>query len=215
MSISTLILGPSGSGKSTSMRSLDPASTLLIQVVKKPLPFKSTDWKRFEKETCKDGNVFVTDRWDAITTIASKTKRKIIVIDDFQYVLANEFMRRSDERGFDKFTEIGRHAWEVVMALNALPDDVRVYLLSHTQEDDGGRIKMKTIGKMLDEKITMEGLFTIVLRAEAADGEFYFRTKNSGSDSVKSPIGLFDNDRIDNDLKAVDAAVMSYYEIEA
>lgn len=215
MSVSTLILGPSGSGKSTSMRSLDPASTLLIQVVKKPLPFKSTDWKRFDKETCKDGNVFVTDRWDTITTIASRTKRKVIVIDDFQYVLANEFMRRSDERGFDKFTEIGRHAWEVVMALNALPDDVRVYLMSHTQEDDGGRIKMKTIGKMLDEKITMEGLFTIVLRAEAADGEFYFRTKNSGSDSVKSPIGLFDNDRVDNDIAMVDQSIRDYYEIEA
>jgi len=213
MSTSTLILGASGSGKSTSMRNLDPNGTLLIQVVRKPLPFKSKDWRHFDKDTCPTGNVFVTDQWDAITKIASRTKRKIIVIDDFQYVLANEFMRRSEERGFDKFTDIGRHAWEVMTALNNLAEDVRVYVLSHTQEDDNGRTKMKTIGKMLDEKITPEGLFTIVLRAGSAEGQHFFATRNNGNDTTKAPIGLFDEERIDNDLSAVDAAICDYYGI--
>lgn len=213
MSTSTLILGPSGSGKSTSMRNLDPVNTLLIQVVRKPLPFRSDKWRHFDKEKHPTGNIFVTDAWDSLIKIVRGTKRKIIVIDDFQYLLANEFMRRSDERGFDKFTEIGRHAWEVIMALNNLAPDVRVYVLSHTQEDESGRVKMKTIGKMLDEKITPEGLFTIVLRAESSDGEYKFRTRNSGSDTTKSPIGLFDSDRIDNDLAVVDAAITDYYEL--
>lgn len=213
MSTSTLILGASGSGKSTSMRNLSPADTLLIQVVRKPLPFRSKNWSYYDKDARPTGNVFVTDQWDAITKIAARTKRKVIVIDDFQYVLANEFMRRSEERGFDKFTDIGRHAWEVMTALNNLSDDVRVYVLSHTQEDDNGRTKMKTIGKMLDEKITPEGLFTIVLRAGTSDGNFYFATRNNGSDTTKAPIGLFDDERIDNDLAAVDAAICDYYEL--
>jgi hypothetical protein len=213
MSISTLILGASGSGKSTSMRNLDASDTLLIQVVRKPLPFKSKDWRTFDKDSCPTGNVLVTDQCGAITKIAGRTKRKVIVIDDFQYVLANEFMRRSEERGFDKFTDIGRHAWEVMTALNNLADDVRVYVLSHTQEDENGRTKMKTIGKMLDEKITPEGLFTIVLRAGTSDGNFYFSTRNNGSDTTKAPIGLFDDERIDNDLAAVDAAICDYYDL--
>lgn len=214
MSTSTLILGSSGSGKSTSMRNMDPSNTLLIQAVRKPLPFPSKAWRYFHKDTCPTGNVFVTDQWDTIIKLVSKTGRKVIVIDDFQYVLANEFMRRSDERGFDKFTEIGRHAWEVLTAISQLPDDVRVYVLSHTQEDEHGNVKMKTIGKLLDEKITCEGLFTIVLRSIVSDDRFLFATKNSGSDTVKAPMGLFDEERIENDLAAVDAAICGYYGIE-
>lgn len=213
MSTSTLILGHSGSGKSASMRNLDPAATLLIQAVRKPLPFRSSAWRYFDKETAKDGNVFVTDSSDQIIALARKTRRKIIVIDDVQYVMANEFMRRSDERGFDKFTDIGKHMWEIIMSMNALDADVRIYFLSHTQENDQGKTSMKTIGKMLDEKITLEGLFTIVLRTELQDGEYQFRTRNSGSDTTKAPIGMFDTDRIDNDLAAVDAAIVDYYQL--
>jgi len=213
MSTSTLILGSSGSGKSTSLRNMDAHDTLLIQAVRKPLPFPSKEWRYFHKDTCPTGNVFVTDQWDTIIKLATKTGRKVIVIDDFQYVLANEFMRRSDERGFDKFTEIGRHAWEVLTAISQLPDDVRVYVLGHTQEDEYGNVKMKTIGKLLDEKITCEGLFTIVLRAVCSDGKFTFATTNSGSDTTKAPMGMFEEDRIDNDLAAVDARICSYYGI--
>ncbi len=213
MSISTVILGESGTGKSTAMRNLDPANTLLIQVVKKPLPFRSKGWSYFHAETNKNGNIFVSDDWQMISTLMRKTKRKIIIVDDFQYVLANEFMRRSDERGFDKFTEIAKHAWEVFNAANSLPDDVRVYLMSHTATDDQGNVKIKTIGKLLDEKITPEGLFTIVLRTVVTDKDYFFSTRNNGRDTVKTPLGMFDSERIPNDLVAVDAAISEYYEL--
>ncbi len=212
MSISTVILGESGSGKSASMRNMDPAQTLLIQVVKKPLPFRSKGWSYFSAEN-KTGNMFVSDDWVAISAIMRKTQRKVIVVDDFQYVLANEFMRRSDERGYDKFTEIAKHAWELFNVANTLPDDVRVYLMSHTQTNEQGDIKLKTIGKMLDEKITPEGLFTIVLRTVVTDKDYFFSTRNNGHDTVKSPIGLFDSERIPNDLAVIDQQISTYYEL--
>jgi len=213
MSTATLILGESGAGKSTSLRNLDPAQTLLIQAVRKPLPFKGKGWAYFSKDACPTGNVFVSDQYTAILKMMEKTRRKVVILDDAQYVLANEFMRRSDETGFSKFTEIGRHAWEIFMLANNLADDVRVYILSHTETGDGGQTKIKTIGRMLDEKITIEGLFSIVLRARVIDGEHFFQTRNSGSDTVKSPMGLFDADRINNDLALVDNAICDYYEI--
>lgn len=204
MATVTLILGKSGSGKSTSLRNLSPADVALIQVIPKPLPFKgSKAWKSY-----------VTDDWNSVIGASSKTKRKIIVIDDFQYILANEFMRRSEEKGFDKFTEIGRHTWNIFESLLRLPEDVRVYILSHTEETEAGQIKMKTIGKMLDEKITLEGMVTIVLRALVQDGQHLFSTRNNGHDTTKAPMGMFDDPMIDNDLAAVDAAICSYYEIQ-
>ena len=205
MSISTIILGESGTGKTTSLRNLNPDEVALIQVIKKPLPFRSAGWMPY-----------VTDSWEKIIkgmNLAVEKGRKIIVIDDFQYVMANEFMRRSQERGFDKFTEIGNHAWEIFNVAGTLPDDVRVYLLSHTQESDNGTVKLKTIGKMLEEKITPEGMFTIVLRTVVSDGQHFFRTRNSGNDTVKSPIGLFETDIIDNDLAFVDKEICNYYSI--
>jgi hypothetical protein len=212
MSISTVILGESGSGKSASMRNMNPANTLLIQVVKKPLPFRSKGWSYFSTEN-KTGNIFVSDDWQAMSAIMRRTQRKVIVVDDFQYVLANEFMRRSDERGYDKFTEIAKHAWELFNVANTLADDVRVYLMSHTQTNEQGDIKLKTIGKMLDEKITPEGLFTIVLRTIVTDKDYFFSTRNNGHDTVKSPIGLFDSERVPNDLAVIDAQISSYYEL--
>jgi hypothetical protein len=212
MSISTVILGESGSGKSASMRNMDPTKTLLIQVVKKPLPFRSKGWS-YLSATNKTGNMIVSDDWIAISAMMRKTQRKVIVVDDFQYVLANEFMRRSDERGYDKFTEIAKHAWELFNVANTLPDDVRVYLMSHTQTNEQGDIKLKTIGKMLDEKITPEGLFTIVLRTVVTDKDYFFSTRNNGHDTVKSPIGLFDSERVPNDLAVIDAQISSYYEL--
>ncbi|MEJ2767586.1 ATP-binding protein [Mycetohabitans sp. B46] len=211
MSIATLVLGQSGTGKSTSLCKMDPAHTLLIQTIRKPLPFRAAGWAYHTKE--KAGNIFVSDQSQKIITIMQHTKRKVIVLDDFQYMLANEFMRRSDERGFDKFTEIGRHAWDVLCAAGTLPNDVRVYVFSHTEEDQSGTTKIKTIGKMLDEKITIEGMFTIVLRTDVSDGTYTFTTRNNGRDTVKSPMGLFESERIPNDLSAVDHAITAFYEL--
>jgi len=210
MSTATMILGESGTGKSASLRNLDPTQTLLIQTVKKPLPFKSTDWKPATKD---GGSVYVCDNSAKIVEAIKRTTKPVIVVDDFQYLLANEFMRRSDERGYDKFTDIARHAWDVLMQANEQADWKRVYILCHTTADESGRIRAKTIGKMLDEKITIEGLLTIVLRTTVINGQFMFRTVNSGSDTVKSPMGLFEAEMVENDLKAVDDAITQFHNL--
>ena len=212
MSHTTMILGQSGTGKSTSLRNLDPAKCLLIQPLKKPLPVRSGDWKPITKED-KTGSVFVTDSSAVICKAIAATDREIIIIDDFQYVMANEFMRRTDEKGFDKFTEIGRHAHDVLMAAINAPDHKRVYILSHTQESDNGRTSIKTIGRMLDEKITLEGMVTICLQTAVINDTYVFTTRNNGNNTVKAPMGMFDDDHIPNDLAAVDAAICAYYGI--
>lgn len=213
MSIATLILGESGTGKSTSLRSLDPARTLLIQTIRKPLPFRSAGWK--VKASMKaEGNIVQTDSADLIEKAMRSLSQPVVVIDDFQYMLANEFMRRSDEKGFEKFTDIGRNAWSVLRAATDLAEDRRVYILCHSATDEMGRTRMKTIGKLLDEKITPEGMVTICLRTVVRDGSYFFSTQNNGSDTTKSPMGLFAEPLIDNDLAAVDAAICAYYGIE-
>lgn len=213
MSTATFIIGESGTGKSTSLRNMPPQDTLLIQAVRKPLPFRSDGWKHWDKDQCPSGNIFVNDSSEDIVKLMTKTRRKRIVIDDFQYILANEFMRRSNEKGYDKFTEIGRHAWDILTAASNLAPDVRVYILGHSQSDEFGKTKVKTIGRMLDEKITVEGMFTIVLRTVVQNGEHYFATRNSGSDTVKSPMGMFADELIPNDLAAVDDAIADYYSL--
>lgn len=212
MSIATLIIGESGTGKTASLRNMNPANTLLIQPVRKPLPFKSAGWAYINQES-RDGNIYVTDQSQAIIKAMQKTRRDVIVLDDFQYVLSNEFMRRSEERGFDKFSDIGRHAWDILSAASELPAHVRVYIFGHTQQDDVGRVRVKTIGKMLDEKIVIEGMFSTVLRTAVVNGQYIFTTRNNGSDTVKSPMGLFEDDHIPNDLAAVDEALCGYYNL--
>lgn len=220
MSIATMVLGQSGTGKSASMRNLNPADTLLIQAVKKPLPFRSQGWSYFHKEDNPSGNIFVTDQSASIVKLMQGTKRHVVVLDDFQYILANEFMRRvldkeTGNAAFAKYNEIARSAWDILMAAGQQADAKRIYILGHTQEDDAGRIKAKTIGKLLDEKITIEGLLTIVLRTAVINEQYLFSTQNNGSDTVKSPMGLFEDPHIPNDLKAVDDAICDYYGIAA
>ncbi|WP_340618748.1 AAA family ATPase [Xenorhabdus entomophaga] len=216
MGTATLILGESGTGKSTSLRNLNPEETLLIQTVRKPLPFRSATWKPFNKDN-PAGAICSTDSWQQIIAVikgAAKYGKLVVIVDDFQYLMANEFMRRSEEKSFDKFTEIGSHAWSVIdSAIRQTPDNLRIYFLSHTEETQVGKVKMKTIGKMLDEKITIEGMFTIVLKTLVRDGQYLFTTQNSGFDTVKSPMGLFDSSEIENDLKAVDDAIYEYYDL--
>lgn len=215
MSIATIILGESGTGKTTSLRNLDPAHTLLIQAIQKPLPFKSAHWKPIKD----GGNIYVSDNSQAIVAAMKKTTREIIVIDDFQYQMSNEFMRRVTDKevgnaAFAKYNEIARSAWDILNAAASLPSNKRVYILSHTQTDELGRIKIKTIGKLLDEKITIEGMVSIVLRTSVVNGNYLFSTKNNGHDTTKTPMGLFDADLIDNDLAAVDSAIFSYYGLQ-
>jgi len=202
MGIPVLILGSSGSGKSASMRNYKSGEIGIINVSGKPLPFKS------------DMKTFVSDNYDQIEDVLVKATAKTIIIDDAQYLMANEFMWTAKQNGYQKFTDIALNFWTLVQTvIKDLPDDVIVYFLSHVETDANGNIKMKTIGKMLDEKITMEGLFTIVLRTQVADGKYTFRTQTDGADTVKSPMGLFATLEIDNDLKAVDNAIRDYYGI--
>ncbi len=212
MSIAIMVIGESGTGKSASLRNMNPAETLLIQAIKKPLPFRSSEWSYLTKDN-PSGNMVVCDQSTAIIDGMRRTKRAVIVLDDFQYVLANEFMRRSDERGYDKFTDIGRHAWDILTTASSLPDHVRVYILSHSEQTDSGRTKAKTIGKMLDDKITLEGMFSIVLRTSVINEQYIFKTKNNGNDTTKTPIGLFDEEMIPNDLSAVDSKINEYYKL--
>lgn len=214
MSIATLILGESGTGKSTSLRNLDPAHTLLIQSISKPLPFRGL-WKGIKD----GGNIIVTDQSPAIINAMRKTSREIIVIDDFQYQMSNEFMRRVNDKetgnaAFAKYNEIARSAWDILNAASDLTGNKRVYILSHTQTDEAGRVKIKTIGKLLDEKITIEGLVSIVLRTSVVNGNYLFSTRNNGHDTTKTPMGLFDDELIENDLAIVDAAIFNYYGLQ-
>jgi hypothetical protein len=219
MSIAIMVLGQSGTGKSTSLRNMNPEQTLLIQAVKKPLPFKSKAWTYYDAENNPKGNMFVTDNSMQIVKIMQQTKREIIIIDDFQYILANEFMRRvldkeTGNAAFAKYNEIARNAWDILMTTGQLDANKRVYILGHTQEDENGRIKAKTIGKLLDEKITVEGLVTLVLRTHVINGNYIFSTKNNGTDTVKTPLGMFDDEHIENDLDMVDKTIREYYDIK-
>lgn len=212
MSIATLILGNSGSGKSTSLRNLDPARTLLIQCIKKPLPFRTKGWQT--RATLKgEGNVIQTSDPVVIEKILRTAPHDVVVVDDYQAVMVNELMTRSTEKGYEKFTDIGKHAFNVFQAAGSRPEHLRVYILAHTQTDDFGQVRMKTVGKMVDQTLVPEGYFTIVLRTEIINGQYLFATQTNGQDCCKSPIDMFAEQHIPNDLAAVDAAICDFYGI--
>lgn len=212
MSTAILILGNSGSGKSTSLRNLDPAKTLLIQCIRKPLPFKAGGWK-LKAKPGDGGNIFQTDSPIDIEKAMRRSEHEIVVIDDYQAVMVNELMSRSSEKGYDKFTDIGKGAWNVFNAAGSLAEHRRVYILAHTQTDDFGAVRMKTVGRLIDNTLVPEGYFTVVLRTEVMNGQYLFSTQTNGQDCCKSPISMFADRHIDNDLAAVDAAVCSFYEL--
>lgn len=199
-----LILGDSGTGKSASLRNFKDDEVFVINTAGKPLPFKN----HFEAFT-PSFNRLTQDVLKAMDS----TNKKVIVVDDAQYIMSFQYMRRIKENGWDKWNDIQGDFFNIVEHAKDLPDDVVVYFLSHLQRDDEGHEKIKTMGKMLDEKITMEGLFTIVLKTVVKDGQYFFVTQNSGLDTVKSPIGMFPSYAIDNDLKYVDTKIRNYYEI--
>ncbi len=220
MSNTVLIIGQSGSGKSTSLRNLDPTSTFIINVLDKPLPFRG--FKKSYKEASKEnptGNYACTDNWKKIVDLvyAISIRRrdiKTLIIDDWQYILANEFMNRSSEKGFDKFSDMANHAWSVMNACIGTRPSLTCFILAHSDIDNTGRSKLKTIGKMLDEKMTLEGMFTTVLHSRVVDGEYMFQTQSDGDYLAKSPMGLFEEFLIPNDLVMVKEAVENYFNDE-
>lgn len=208
MGMPVLIIGKSGSGKSTSLRNFDEKELALINVIKKPLPFK----KKFE-------STLNTDDYQTIMRALFKTEKKAIVIDDSGYLITNHFMDKHSSCGggnavFNLYNEIGDYFWSLIeFVKNKLPDDKIVYFIMHEDKNDFGDIKPKTIGKLLDEKVCIEGMFTIALRCMTDNNKHYFKTQSDGSDICKTPLEMFENKEIDNDLKVVDETIRKYYEI--
>ncbi len=201
MGIPVLILGESGSGKSTSMRNFDPSELTVFNVANKLLPFR------------KKLNVINNAGYGTIGKELQKQEKKIYVIDDSQYLLAFELFNRAKEKGYDKFTDIAvRFEKMLDYIIKGTPEDCIVYLLHHCETTDTGKIKAKTVGKMLDNQLTVEGLFSIVLYAFVEDDKHLFRTTNDGFCPAKAPMGMFEP-IIDNDLKFVDTTIREYYNL--
>jgi hypothetical protein len=191
----------SGTGKSTSLRNFDPEEVAVINVSGKPMPFR-TKFKTYN-----------TDDYSKIINAMAQTERKSIVIDDATYLMVGEFMRNAKVAGYQKYTDMACSFNNLIEFASRLPDDYIVYFIGHSDQADDGREHFKTIGKMLDNYVTVEGKFTIVLKTVVQDGRYMFSTHNNGQDTVKSPMGMFEEDYIDNDLKAVDIAIREYWNI--
>nr|DAW70653.1 MAG TPA: AAA domain protein [Caudoviricetes sp.] len=209
MGIPVMIMGKSGSGKSTSLMNFAENELYLIKGLKKPLPFK----KKF-------ASTIETDDYQTIMKAMVKSRKKAIVIDDAGYLITNKFMREHSSTGggnavFDLYNNIGDRFWRLINCVtDELPEDKIVYFMMHEDKSDMGDVKPKTIGKLLDEKVCLEGMFTIILRCITEDGKHIFKTKTDGADVTKSPMSMFNDERIDNDLKEVDVIIRNYYGIE-
>lgn len=199
MAVLVMIYGQSGTGKSTSLRNFKSEEIAVVNVSGKPLPFR--------------GNIkpYNSDNYQKIMSAIAKTDRKSIVIDDATYLMVNEFMRTAKQTGYQKYTDMAVSFNQLIEFAASLPEDKIVYFMGHSDQADDGREHFKTIGKMLDNYVTVEGRFTIVLKTVVQDGKYYFSTQNNGQDTVKSPMGLFASNLIDNDLKFVDDCIRDYW----
>lgn len=202
MGIPVLVLGESGSGKSASLRNFEPEDVSIFNVAAKPLPFK----KKLPKKATSDYAVIM----DGI----SKSQKKAFVIDDSQYLMCFESFSRAKETGFGKFTDFALHFYNLVQfVIRQTPPDVIVYFLHHVESDSNtGKVKAKTMGKMLDSQLTLEGLFSIVLMCVTDGKKHSFITQSDGFTTAKSPMDMLPA-VIDNDLKSVDQAIREYYEL--
>lgn len=201
MAILTMIYGQSGTGKSTSFRHFSNDEVAIINVSGKPMPFRS-DLKTLSSN---DYNIIL--KW------LPKIKQPSIIIDDATYLMVDQFMSYVQVKGYEKYNIMGFNFSNLIEAARALPNDKIVYFVGHSDQADDGREHFKTIGKMLDNYVTLEGKFTTVLKSVVKDGEYYFQTHNNGYDTVKSPLGMFADDLIPNDLKAVDDMMREYWNI--
>lgn len=211
MGIPVLIMGESGSGKSASMRNLDPEKVGVFNVAGKPLPFRK---KLNTVSTVKsaDGGYRRVDYADILKYLA-RGKMKTYVIDDSQYLMAFEELDRAKETGYTKFTEMALNFTGLVRyIIDFLPPDVIVFFLHHVETTDMGKVKAKTVGKMIDSKLTLEGLFSIVLLCEATSEGHHFITQSDGYTTAKSPMEMFEK-IIDNDLAMVDATIREYWNL--
>lgn len=205
MALPVLIIGKSGSGKTTSLRNCVDQSFSMINVLKKPLPFR--------------GKIptIQTDNYEQIMEAMRKSTSKSIVIDDAGYLITNHFMRGHSSAGkgngvFALYNDLGDQYWNLIQfVINGLPEDKIVYFIMHEDKNDFGDVRPKTIGKMLDEKVCLEGMFTIVLRCVKEGDKHLFITQSADGAVSKSPMGMFEQLEIDNDLLMVDKTIREYY----
>lgn len=200
MGLPVLILGESGSGKSTSLRNFEPEEVSVFNVAGKPLPFRKKLPVKF------------TSDYATIESLIQASKKKAFVIDDSQYLLCFEAFAKAKETGYGKYTDMALHFYNLVQfVIRQLPPDVIVYFLHHTEEDSNtGKVKAKTLGKMLDNQLTVEGLFSIVLMCFTDGKKHVFVTQSDGMTTCKSPMEMFPLE-IDNDLHLVDQTIRDYY----
>jgi len=206
-SISVLIIGASGSGKSSSLRNLKPEEYSLVNPLKKELPFKNST-KGLE-----------SDNYELIKKYITETPKKIVVIDDSNYLITNQLMRNHAKGGsgnavFAVYNELADNYWNLVQYQKNLEGGKIIFNFMHEDETESGRIIPKTVGKLLNDKVCIEGMYTIVLRAMYKDGKHIFRLKTDGLDCVKTPIGMFEEDECDNDLKYVIEKIREYYDLD-
>ena len=201
-SVPVLVIGKSGSGKSASLRNFKKEEIAIANVLGKPLPFKS------------DLEAPKVDDYKIILEAIKHTDKKVIVIDDAGYLLTNEFMNKSSVKGYDKYNEFANNFWNLINGIKEIEGGKTVYLIMHEDQDEFGNIKPKTIGKLLDDKVNIQGMFTICIRAMYENNNYIFRLKTNGQDCVKTPIGLFEEEEIENDLKLVDNKIREYYDLD-
>lgn len=205
MGIPVLIYGKSGCGKSTSLRNFGEDEVFMIKVVNKPNPFR----KQFKY--CK-----ATDDIELIKTGLLKMPCKAAVVDDAGYLMTNLYMNVKTANSFDKYDKIANVMWTLVnYVISELPADVIVYVIMHEDIDDMGNCKPLTLGKLLDNKVNLPGMFTIALHAQKNGKNYVFRTQTDGLDVAKSPLEMFDAEEIPNDLKEVDTTIRNYYGFKA
>ena len=201
-SVPVLLIGKSGSGKSASLRNFKKDEIAIANVLGKPLPFKT------------DLDAPKVDDYNIILKAIQNTDKKVIVIDDAGYLITNEFMAKSSVKGYDKYNDMANNFWNLINGIKNIEGGKTVYLIMHEDEDELGNVKPKTIGKLLDDKCNIQGIFTICLRSMFDNGNYIFRLKTNGQDCVKTPIGLFDEEQMENNLKIVDEKIREYYELD-
>lgn len=206
MGIPVLTIGQPGQGKSTSIRNFGKTEVGIFNVASKPLPFKN-DLDVISHATYQT----IYQSWERAK--AKNALRKAYVVDDADYLMTFQAFARAKEIGYQKFTDIAVDFYNLIQyIINGLPDDVIVYILMHTEQTEQGVTKAKTTGKMIDNQLSLEGLFTIVLLAQTDGTDHWFVTQSDGYTTVKSPMGMFPA-RIDNDLKLVDTTIREYYNL--